>query len=347
MNKYLGTLALGLSMTFLSGCAGAEEISLAPGPHPPVSLSAWAASWDADRGQEEYRQLKRKLQSLSCFMAYYDKDDKLFVPEETRALAAFAKQEGQKRRFLSITNDRQDEKGKFTPKDKELLQRLLGGDAGREAAAAEMIAAARELGCTGLELDYEAFFKDKELLQHYLSFTYKLAAACLKENLELRIVLEPGMPMDAGLCKGPEYVVMFYNLYGTHSGPGPKADGAFIAKTLKKMEAIPGSKAAAFATGGCLWEDYGLLGLKKGKARNLDEAEAARLAADHGITPERDATSYALHFSYKEGGHDYEVWYADSETLSAWIGAAARGGIEHISLWRLGGNVDVKDIKLK
>ena len=283
MKKYLGTLALGLSLTVLSGCAGAEP---APGAgalseHPPVTLSVWLASWDAERGEQEYKKIKRQAESLSCFMAYYDKDDKLFIPQETRSIAAFAQKEGQKQRYLSITNDRQDEKGKFVAKDKELLRRLLADEAGKEAVAAEMIAAAKELDCTGLELDYEAFFKDKELLQDYLDFTYKLAMACLKEHLALRIVLEPGMPMDAGLCKGPEYVVMFYNLYGTHSGPGPKADFAFIEKTIKKMEALPGKKAAAFATGGCLWEDYGSLGDKKGKVRNVDEAEAAQLAEKH------------------------------------------------------------------
>ena len=349
MKKYLGTLALGLSLTVLSGCAGAEP---APGAgalseHPPVTLSVWLASWDAERGEQEYKKIKRQAESLSCFMAYYDKEDKLFIPQETRSIAAFAQKEGQKQRYLSITNDRQDEKGKFVAKDKELLRRLLADEAGKDAVAAEMIAAAKELDCTGLELDYEAFFKDKELLQDYLDFTYKLAMACLKEHLALRIVLEPGMPMDAGLCKGPEYVVMFYNLYGTHSGPGPKADFAFIAKTIKKMEALPGKKAAAFATGGCLWEDYGPLGDKKGKVRNVDEAEAVQLAEKHHATPVRDEKSHALHFAYQAEGHEYVVWYADSETLNAWIGVAARGGLERVSLWRLGGNDTIKEIKLK
>ena len=155
------------------------------------------------------------------------------------------------------------------------------------------------------------------------------------------------MPMDAGLCKGPEYVVMFYNLYGTHSGPGPKADFAFIEKTIKKMEALPGTKSAAFATGGCLWEDYVPLGDKKGKVRNVDEAEAVQLAEKHHATPVRDEKSHALHFAYQAEGHEYVVWYADSETLNAWIGAAARGGLDRVSLWRLGGNENIKEIKLK
>ena len=353
MKKYLGSLGLGLSLVLLSACAGAQsaegEVALAPAGHPSVALSLWLASWDREQGEAEYRQIKRQADSLSCFMAYYDNKDKLFIPEETRKIAAFAKKEGQKKRYLSITNDWLDEKGKFIPKDKELLTRILKDDASKAAVVAAMLSAARELDCTGLELDYEAFFKDKdkEMLREYLDFTYKLSAACLKENLALRIVLEPGIPMEAGFCKGPEYVVMFYNLHGSHSGPGPKADGAFIQKTLKKMEALPGHKTAALATGGCLWEDYGLMGLKKGKTRFIDETEAVELAASHGLTPQRDEKSYALHFAYQADGHDYEVWYADSDTLNAWIGAVARGGIEQVSLWRLGGNTDVRGIRSK
>ena len=182
-------------------------------------------------------------------------------------------------------------------------------------------------------------------MQDYLSFTYKLSRACIKENLDLRIVLEPGMPMDAGFCKGPEYVVMFYNLHGKHSGPGAKADAAFIQKTIGKMAAIPGRKSAAFATGGCLWEDYGLLGLKKGPVRFVDEEEAAALVQKHSLTPERDAESAALHCQYEENGHHYALWYADSETINAWIKLAADNGIERISLWRLGGNTDIKAVK--
>jgi len=345
MKRYLSLAALGLSVCLLTSCA--QGAVLQSGSHAPVELSSWVASWDKDKGLAEYRQFKNHLSSVCCFMAYYDSEDKLFIPEGTREIAAYARKEGHKQRYLTITNDWQDEKGWQNPKNKDLLKRLLANDEQKNAVVQEMLAAAKELECNGIELDYEAFFKDKALLQNYLSFTYKLSMACIKENLDLRIVLEPGMPMDAGLCKGPEYVVMFYNLQGKHSGPGPKADAEFIQKTITRMNAIPGRKSAAFATGGCLWEDYGLLGLKKGPIRFVDEDEAADLVKKHSLIPERDEESAALHCQYEENGHSYELWYADSETINAWIKAAADNGIEQVSLWRLGGNVNIKDIKNK
>ena len=76
-----------------------------------------------------------------------------------------------------------------------------------------------------------------------------------------------------------------------------------------------------------------------------DEDEAEEIARRHNITPERDAASYAKHFTYEDAGHSYELWYADKETLKAWIKAAADGGIERVSLWRLGGNCQLKDLQ--
>lgn len=343
MKKQLHILALGISLTLFSGCA--QGAPLESGPHAPVELSAWAAYWDKADGLKEYVQIQNRLSSLSCFQTYYDSKDKLIIPDETREIAACALKEGQEKRYLSFVNDWKDKKGNIVTKDKALLKRILKNDERREAVIKEMVDAVKELECTGIELDFEAFFKDKNLLADYLAFTQQLNAACLRENLDLRIVLEPGMPMDAGLCEGPEYVVMFYNLCGKHSGPGPKADGEFIEKTLKKMEAIPGTKAAAFATGGCLWEDYGLLGLKKGPIKFLNEDDAAAIAKKHDITPHRDKKSYALYFTYQDKGHDYELWYADSETLNAWIKAAADAGINKVSIWRLGGNTDIEGIR--
>ena len=341
---FLYSVPLALSL-LLSGCAQADPMS--SGSHPPIRLSAWVAAWDMESGAKEYKKLHRHLDSMSCFAVHYGKDDRLVIPEETRQIAALAKKSGQKQRYLTFDNDWEDGTGTARLKDVELMKRLLADDEAKDRTIRDIIAAAKELDCTGVELDYEAFWKDEKLLQDYLSFTYLLSSACLKEGLPLRIVLEPGMPMDAGLCKGPEYVVMFYNLYGKHSGPGPKADRDFIAKTVKKMEAIPGKKGAAFATGGCIWEDYGLLGLSKGPIRFIDEEEAAALAKAHQATLERDADSAALHFTFEENGKSCEVWYADSETLNAWIKAAADAGIENISLWRLGHNVDIRKVDAK
>lgn len=201
----------------------------------------------------------------------------------------------------------------------------------------EILAIAETCGADGIDIDYERIGKDPKLVEAFAHFTQLLYLESIPAHKKIRIILEPSMPMDAPYSVGPEYVVMLYNLYGLHSGPGPKADGPFIEKTIRKMEALPSKKAVAFSNGGCLWKDAGLFGLVKGTPRFITTAEAVRLRDVHQAKPERDEASAALHFSYQEDGHTYEVWYADEETLDAWTTLAANRGIPSVSLWRLGG----------
>ena len=334
-------LAAGLMLA--AGCVSAQPIE--SGEHPPVELAAWTAYWDDANGRGEYKAVRKSLASVSCFAAYYDAEDALVVPQETREQAEEIRKKTPV--YLSVTNDWRAKNGKAVEKDKELLARIFASEEKMDRQIDAMVSAAKELKCAGLELDYEGFWKDGALAQKYLQFTYRLSMACTRAGLDLRIVLEPSAPMDAPFVKGPAYIVMLYNLHGKHSGPGAKADGAFIEKTIRKMESLPPRRGVALATGGCLWEDYGLFGLKSGTRRFISEEEAVSLQEKHQAKAERDGESAALFYTFKDKGHETEVWYADSETLNAWITAAARAGITDISIWRLGGNMNIKAIHTK
>ena len=329
-----------LLCVLMGGCVEAEPLRSAQ--HPPVHLTAWHSYWDMEGGSQDHAALRKKLDAISYFAVSYDENDTLYVPEEVRAMV-----EEYKRKkldtYLTFTNDIIEKRR--SEKDRELLWRLLGDDAAMDRTVEGIVALAASFGVHGVELDYENFAKDEKLLQRYLVFTYRLSMACVQNNLKLRIVLEPSVPFDAGFAKGPEYVVMLYNLHGKHSGPGAKADRAFIEKTLAKMEALPEKRAVALATGGCLWQDYGLFGLKTGERSFITEREAVALANQHHAVPERDEESAALHFTFEADGHETEVWYADSETLNAWITLAANHGIASVSIWRLGGNVDIGQLR--
>ncbi|HWR29542.1 MAG TPA: hypothetical protein VN631_06880, partial [Negativicutes bacterium] len=122
-----------------------------------------------------------------------------------------------------------------------------------------------------------------------------------------------------------------------HSGPGPKADKTFIQKVITQMASLPGEKSVAFSTGGCVWGS-------NGKKQLVTEAEAKVLVAAYDVTPKRDKESQNLVFEYENDGVTYQVWYADVKTLNFWSGIAKEQGVTKISLWRLGGNVDLKKI---
>ena len=335
---------MGMACLFFlfTGCAGGLKSSA----HSEVNLSAWTAYWDMEKGMKEYKDIHNQLSSLSYFAASFREDGHLVVPEEVQSAKKKTKN-ASVQSYLTFVNDLTKPDGKSVEKDLGVLRQVLADDAVMDQHIAEIISLTEQGKYDGIEIDYEGEWKDADLFAKYLDFTYKLTTAAIHHQLKLRIVLEPSVPFDAGFCQGPQYVVMLYNLYGTHSGPGPKANRAFIQKVINKMQSLPGDKAAAFSTGGCVWENVSLLGSANGKKHFIDEVEAKRLETKYKASPQRDADSACLHFDYDEKGQHYEVWYADSETLNAWITVAADQGIQNISLWRLGSNTDIDQVRRK
>lgn len=306
----------------------------------PARKSAWLAYWDLAAGEKELAKIGRKLEQLSYFGAYFDENDQLLLPAElTEKKRELDKKRGKYETYLTFVNDKQNADGSVVLKDTEVLGRLFASSAAMEKHIDEIIALTLQGGYDGIEIDYEQIWKDGTIGQAFLQFADKLYAKALANNVKLRIVLEPSAPFAAnGFARGPEYVVMVYNLYGLHSTPGPKANKEFIQKTLAQMKALPGEKSAAFSTGGCLWGG-------NGEKRFLTEAEAKTLAVVNNAETNRDEKSQCLVFSYKDKDMTYLVWYADVNTLNYWISLAQEQGENSISLWRLGGNVDIHKVK--
>lgn len=327
-------------LILLAGCAGNPFRPNSPGAKEPVSLSAWIAYWDIPAGESDFRRIDEKLQKLSYFAASFNQDDQLFVPEELTALRNKHKQEKVKTEaYLTFVNDKAGADGSSLLKDTEVLRRRLADDAAIDRHIAEIIELTLQQGYDGIEIDYERVWRDEFVRQVFPSFINKLYLAALKQNIPLRVVLEPGTPFqDAAFAKGPEYVVMLYNLYGLHSGPGPKADKAFIRQTIGRMAALPGQKSVALATGGASWGS-------NGEKKFITEQEAKTLAVTFDIEPVRDEASQCLVFQYTNAGVSYQVWYADAKTLHYWTTIAQEQGISNISLWRLGGNLDLHKLK--
>jgi hypothetical protein len=128
---------------------------------------------------------------------------------------------------------------------------------------------------------------------------------------------------------------MCYNLYGTHSGPGPKADRNFLQSVFAVNRALPGQPSIAFATGGFDWGEDGTV-------VSLTQSDAVAIQEGNGISTERisrDSESAVLYFSYYDlAGLSHEVWYADGETLAFWRSLALDAGYISFDLFRLGGN---------
>ncbi|MCC3374717.1 glycosyl hydrolase family 18 protein [Cohnella sp. REN36] len=294
--------------------------------------TAWLADWQWEAGAADLK-AAGELQSLQVFAAYFDESDRLvFTPEFREGLPAIrdaAALNGTKHLDLTLVNDILYADGSESQKDAALVSRLVASDQSRTKHLKDVLAAVEMYGFDGVELDYEKV-KDADW-NKVIRFIADLQVHLKNRGKTLRVVLETRAPTDkVKLPAGPTYVMMAYNLYGGHSGPGPKADEAYVKQVAKRLAKLPGDPYVALAAGGFDWGP-------SGDVKGVTEQQAALLAERSMKPPTRDAASGSLRFDYlDDGGAKHTVWYADGETLSRWIAAAKSAGRGNIALWRLG-----------
>lgn len=297
-------------------------------------LIAWETYWSNGTALEETYLLQDVLQGVVHFAAYFDAQNELMIPDETTRIYRELKAENPgMKHYLSIVNDKINADGSSSLKDTKVLYDLLSQEEVMSRHIDSILMLAERGGFDGIEIDYEAIKKDKKLWEMYTDFCEKLYIRLTEKHLSMRIILEPSAPLDQlDLPKGPEYVMMCYNLHSGGSTPGPKADKDFISSLINSMESVPGKKSFALATGGFDW-------MEGEKTEALTEIQAAALCEEYSVEPMRDPDSGALTFQYEDqNGKSHEVWYADGETLVMWLKLIKDAGDYGASLWRLDGN---------
>lgn len=306
----------------------------APQPGEGVFSHTWVAYWDMAAVGPEMETLDQGLESVSFFSILFGADDSVKIPGQTwEAIdAAGGWYADSKETYLTFVNDIAYDDGTYSLKDADLLRRLFADAQSMESHIDEIVSLTWEAGCDGIEIDYEAIKRDGGLWQSYAVFLTALYERATQEGLALRVVLETSALGKAQFPAGPDYVVMCYNLYGPHSGPGPKADTQFIKRIAADSAALAGGASFAFASGGFDWSGTG-------DVNALSEPAAAELAEVMGARVTRDEQSGALFFTYTDGsGEGHTVWFADGRTLGRWIDAASAAGVSRFSLWRVGNN---------
>ena len=348
IRKGLGLLSLSVMLLF-TGCSGNEkkteepEIAEVTADETAIKeiksiagksdeLTVWSAYWDCEDDIETLEESMDDIDQISLFEAYC-KDGELMIPDATeRMLKKIRRREilQDKTVFLSVVND-VEKNGKTIQKDTEILKKWMGDEESAQTHAEELVRLAADNGFDGIEVDYEKIRSDMELWKNFIDFEKRLLEEAEKGLLQVRIVLEPGTPVDElEFPEGASYVVMCYNLYGNGTEPGPKADLDFLSELYEKFKDLP-DVSFALSNGGFDWENGSDSPVQK-KRTEIEE-----LQKKYKATPERDTDSGALHFTYKEGSTQHEVWYADEETLGIWTEKfnTLSGGKAKISLWRI------------
>ena len=277
-------------------------------------VAAWLPYWEASAALEDAECLAENLDSVIVFAAVFDQKGKPVLPDGAESLLlrtrhAFAGTNTKV--YISIVNDQEKARGGYQSKTAELIARLLWNDRAMDQHLDDLLLLLDKSEADGLELDYENFGSDTKLYARYARLIEKLYAALSADGMGLRVVLNWDAPRYMTLPEGPEYSVMCYNLYGYHSGPGPKADTAFLKQVADLWRDVPGTVRMAFAAGGFLWK-----GSKVVSA--LTQQEAEKLLTERGVVPTRDAGSGALTATFIHEGGKGTLWYADGETLKRW-----------------------------
>lgn len=318
------------------GGTGQQESGKSPaeGEQGEARYSVWNVYWNLEGAEAQTEELAGHIRNVNFFAAYFDQDDTVFIPQET--IDFYGKNgDSYKARgwncYLTVVNDKINADGTSALKSTDLLYRLLEKKESYQSHADSLIALAKEYRFDGLEIDYENIRKDDKLWQYFMDFTSYLYERCSEEGLLLRIVIESNINADKiPWVEGPSYSVMCYNLYGSHSGAGPKADKDFLEDIMKKMQYVPGNVDYALANGGFDWE-------KGGSVTGLTTKRAKELAQKYHAEVKTDGDSGVKYYAYKdEDGTSHEVWYGDQETLETWMGWLQAGGNWDYSIWRLG-----------
>ncbi len=291
----------------------------------------WCVYWDTDI-EEELTELKDNIGAVSLFSCYFDDEGKIYMPKELPELGKEIEHMGFSSAYLSFTNDVQHADGSSTQKDAALLKGLWKDENRMQTLADEVLAAAQLMDVSGIEIDFENI-KEPEMWSDYSRFLHILWEKAKAQNLSMRVVLGVNAPIETcSFPEGPAYAVMCYNLYGTHSGPGPKADTEFLTETAKKFSSLQNVEYA-LAAGGFEWD------ADDKAVRSLTQEDAEALQAETKSVSERDELSQAQHYTYEKEGSRFTVWYGDAQTLAAWRSVILQTDQDaRFNLWRAGGN---------
>lgn len=297
-----------------------------------ASLSAWSVDWQWMSGVEDFKKTASDLGSIQVFAAYFKDGDRLFYTDENKEAIPQIMEVASINRVsvnLTIVNDRFIAEGAPVLKDSEMVGRLVATKQSRNKHIEDIVELMAIYEFDGVEIDYENIhMKDWSNVCRFYEELFEVMEA---KGKSVRIILEPGAPIERlNLPTGPSYGIMAYNLYGAHSGPGPKANLKFIEDVTKQALRLPGEPFIALAIGGFDWSET--------QAVQLTEEEIKVLLKRSVHAPIRDVASGSLSFSYTDDNNvKHTVWYADAITLEQWIECILDAGISTIGLWKLGG----------
>ena len=295
---------------------------------PPTQMQAWVVYFDADRGMAEVRDHGALFDRISLFAYELTPDGSPrpapFVTQMIPRFLRLADDNGFAP-WITVVNDVRHSADSAILKDPSLIHELIADPVRREAHARALAEEVSSDGFAGLHLDYEQVYESDS--SDFRSFVEQLRRELDSRDLGLEVVIEPSRgPLPAP--KTTNISIMGYDLFGPHSGPGPRATPEFVSGLGARAGGDTDSAAGlAMALGGFAWAP-------SGEVRPLDWSVARQLSAE-APTLQRSELDGVPNARLDDGT---ELWFEDPESLLSKWDAAWRSGFRRLLLWRLGGN---------
>jgi spore germination protein YaaH len=326
------------ALTFLMSASGL-------GP-PGLDLGAWITYWDLDRGLARLKAPAGKaVRDVFLFSAALDTDGRVILvdgEDKTASLVSEMKARGS-RVWLTVVNDvhpKSGGPGRPVLKDSAVVRRILTDPALAAAHRDEMLALARRLRVSGIDIDYENLSAaDRE---PFTDFIASLSAALRKEEIRLSVTAQPktretgsrgGGGLDwRALCGHVDRLqIMLYNLHSAASGPGPMATSEWIESVLRFAlgECPPSRIVPVVKLSGMEWSSSGVRGVRYDESTELARRAGVNIARD-----EKDGTP---HFTYRSAGGAATVYFEDAISIERKVRLIESLGFSSVLLWSLGG----------
>jgi spore germination protein YaaH len=201
-------------------------------------------------------------------------------------------------------------------------------------------------GADGAVIDFEAGAANDR--DRYSSFVADVAARLHAEGKRLVICVSaktadvPNHPRstffdyNALSAQADQLFVMAWGIHWATSTPGAQDDISWVQKVVAYIQTLP--RVNKYVLGTQLYAmDWPNGGGATHAATSYEYQDTVDLAARLGVTPQYDATSAALMFSYTDSaGAHHDVWFTDSTTEATRITLAKTSGFGGVGLWRLG-----------
>lgn len=313
---------------------------------PVRELAAWVTYWDLESG------ISRLLEGRSShevnvndaflFAAALTPDAGVTLAGDERSIvSAVAELESRGTRvWLTIVNDVHPSAAGATPtlKDPAVVHGLLADPGRADRHQKEILALARRLGVSGVDIDYENLaFEDRAA---FTWFVAGLSRRARTEGMALSVTAQPktgdvhsagaGAIDWSGLCPFLDRLhIMLYNLHSSGTGPGPMATPEWIERVLTfAAEECPASRIVpAIKLSGMDWGPGGAKGIQYDRSVAL----ASRLESPIS----RDASG-APYFHYDGADGRHTVFFEDADSVEAKVQTIERLGFERVILWSVG-----------